>query len=163
MNPTNAIHSAVKGATVTLFLFCNFSAADTPLQIWEGNGHSYRRIDTPMTWFEARHYCERHGGYLVTITSEQENEFVYRTFGIDGVNIWLGATDAVYEGVWQWVTGEPWVYNRWCLTNRPQPDDAGVGQDFAIFWDLAPGEWDDNGLPHGDFKYIFICEWDPLM
>jgi hypothetical protein len=140
------------------------AAAAAGKLVWPENGHMYQRIDEPLGWSGAVAYCEQLGGHLVTITSAKENDFLYRTFGIDGVNIWLGATDRDTEGVWQWITGEPWQYDNWSSSaNSAQPDDAGRGQDYAIFWDLSPGEWDDNGLPEGDYRNVFICEWEPAL
>ena len=137
--------------------------ADSPKICNPENGHFYQRIDEPMTWTEAQRFCLEAGGHLVTITSAAENTFVYSSLGIDGTNIWIGATDAASEGTWRWVTGESWTYDNWSEINRPQPDDAGGGQDYGIFWDLAPGTWDDNGLPHKDITAIFICEWEPSI
>ncbi len=121
------------------------------------NGHYYQRIDIAMTWHEACVYCQKLGGHLVTITSKEENDFVYRNLGIDGINIWIGATDETEEGTWQWVTGEPFIYSNWATQ---MPDDYQHGQDYAIFWDLSPQRWDDNGLPECNCRYVFICEWD---
>ncbi len=74
------------------------------------------------------------------------------------MNIWLGGTDAGSQGNWHWVTGEPWSYTNWA---PGQPDNASPRQDQLIFWDQAPGKWDDNGLPRNDFPTAqFICEWD---
>ncbi|MGQ8338884.1 PKD domain-containing protein [Sunxiuqinia sp. A32] len=41
-------------------------------------------------------------GYLVTITSREENDFVWSK--VKGVG-WIGASDADVEGDWKWVTG----------------------------------------------------------
>ena len=46
------------------------------------NGHFYQAIDQYMSWDDARAYAESlsyngQQGYLVTITSEEENNFVY--------------------------------------------------------------------------------------
>jgi hypothetical protein len=40
------------------------------------------------------------------------------------------------------------------------PDNYSRGQNYAIFWELDPRRWDDNGLPQCDCRYIFICEWE---
>ena len=134
--------------------------ADTEKIQFNLNGNIYQRIDIQMTWSGAVEYCRKLGGHLVTITSGEENEFIYKHFGIDGVNIWIGATDESVEGNWQWITGEPFVYNNWATR---MPDDVSQGQDYAIFWDLDPGRWDDNGLPLSNASNIFICEWEPIF
>lgn len=147
-----------------LFVTCTWQTAfagvtsPPPVQ-YPDNGHSYQRIVTGMSWSGAKTHCEGLGGYLATLTSKAENDFVFKNVGLDGINIWLGGTDAKTEGQWEWVTGETWSYENWA---SGQPDDGGTGgQDQLIFWDQAPGQWDDNGLPRNDFSTAsFICEWN---
>ena len=138
---------------------CQMVFADSALVQYSGNGHYYQRFDTERTWSSANTYCENRGGYLATMTSQAENDFVYANVGQNGVNIWLGGTDANSEGNWEWVTGETWSYVNW---GTGQPDNGQpLGQDQLIFWDVEPGKWDDNGLPRGDFLDApFICEWN---
>jgi hypothetical protein len=134
--------------------------ADSERKQFAFNGHLYQRIDTQLKWSDAINYCQDRGGHLVTITSAEEDSFVYKCFGIDGTNLWIGATDESGERKWRWVTGEPFVYSNWASR---MPDNAVRGQNYAIFWDLDPGHWDDNGLPNCDCKFIFICEWEDLL
>lgn len=37
------------------------------------NGHTYQLYDKEMTWKDAKAYCERMGGHLATISSNDEN------------------------------------------------------------------------------------------
>jgi hypothetical protein len=107
-------------------------------------GHWYQRIDTLMTWQDAKTYAEGLGGYLATSTSQPENDFIYNTLYKDivtGYPVWLGGSDEVQEGVWQWVTGETWSYTNWNLT---QPDNYDGVQDYLVLTDLN-GKWDDQG------------------
>lgn len=134
--------------------------ADSDKKQFELNNHLYQRFDTALTWSDAVRFCQARGGHLVTITTPEENNFVYRNFGIQGANLWIGATDEVRERSWRWVTGEPFVYNNWATQ---MPDNASQGQNYAIFWDLDPGRWDDNGLPVCDCKYVFVCEWENVL
>ncbi len=60
-----------------------------------------------IRWTEARNEAEKldyYGlkGYLATITSAEENDFIYSK--IDGVG-WIGASDAKQQGKWIWETG----------------------------------------------------------
>lgn len=132
--------------------------ADSPV-VTAPNGNSYQRIDTSMTWSNAKTYCENLEGYLATLTSQPENDFVYSTVGIPQTDIWLGGTDEAVEGTWQWVTGETWAWTYWFPGN---PDDnAAIGQDYLAFSGFDTlGRWDDAGLPSEDLERIFICEWD---
>lgn len=138
---------------------CGGFAIANSEQITDPNtGHVYQRIDTTLTWSDARSYCEAFNGYLATITSSAEDLFVYSNLGI-AQNIWLGGTDENAEGQWSWITGEPWSYTNW---SPNQPDDGGAGRDYLVYWQPYPGQWADAGLPDWDRVLPFICEWDEL-
>ncbi len=71
------------------------------------NNHLYKFIAGSFNWTNAKAAAEAQTaygstGYLVTITSEEENEFVSDRLAGDG---WIGATDSGAEGTWTWTTG----------------------------------------------------------
>jgi len=76
----------------------------------EFNGHYYEVINEGMYWTDAREVCEEKGGHLVTITSQEEEDFIEGLIEDNGssdiYHYWLGATDEDEEGVWRWVDGE---------------------------------------------------------
>jgi hypothetical protein len=132
-------------------------------------GHYYQRIDTAMSWHEAKQHCESLGGHLATITSAEENDFVYKNFAADHV-CWLGATDEAEEGKWTWVTGEPFAFQNWfpgnpgdeedCLVLGNSPDVVENGQRY--FYRFGP-QWNDHaahGKYHGPAITYPLCEWD---
>jgi len=116
--------------------------------------HYYQRIDTLMNWFEAKAYSESLGGYLATLTSQDENDFVYQNFDIDGIQngVWLGGTDEALEGNWEWITGEDWVYTNW---NAGEPNNTNGDQHYLSLRTLD--YWDDDW---GTNTKFFITEWD---
>jgi len=134
--------------------------ADSARVTYPGNGHDYQRFDTALTWSNARTDCAGRGGNLATLTSAQESDWVFQNVGLQGTDTWLGGTDEGTEGIWQWVTGEPWAYTNWFPGN---PDDnAGGGQDYLAFTSFDTlGRWDDAGLPSEDLSRAYICEWNP--
>ena len=89
--------------------FCSPIYADSHILQNPANHHWYQRLDTQKTWHDAKAYCESLGGYLATLTSPEENQFVYDNFVVAEIP-WLGGTDEANEGVWEWVTGEPVEY-----------------------------------------------------
>ena len=120
------------------------------------NGHYYQRIDMEMSWHDAKAYCESIGGYLATITSHDENDFVYNNLCTEGVEYWLGGTDELSEGDWEWITGEHWSFTNWA---PGEPNDADDGEDYLMFPFDHFGKWNDNGLPNHGLDISFICEW----
>ncbi len=107
--------------------------------VYEFNGHYYEPVLVPegVTWSEAVDVATRCNGYLATITSQAEDEFVYslidepaywwQTYG----GPWLGGTDFGHEGTWTWVTGESWTYTNWWPSG--QPDNAGGTEHYLQY------------------------------
>jgi len=132
-----------------------------------GNGHFYQRIDTHMWWDDAKIYCEDRGGYLATLSSQNEDQFVYNNLVINSIShaCWLGGTDEVVEGTWQWITGETWNYTHWY---SGEPNNCGGAEDYLWIYQGRNGTWNDNkydasscsGSPN-QFVIYTICEWDP--
>ncbi|MFV0592502.1 MAG: PKD domain-containing protein [Draconibacterium sp.] len=116
------------------------------------SGHFYRYIPKlDVTWKQARDLAagdDYYGlkGYLATITSSAENNFIWTK--IDGVG-WIGATDEAEEGKWMWVTGPEagthfWqgtyqngyrVNNMFSYWNTGEPNNVnkgnGIDEDYA--------------------------------
>lgn len=122
------------------------------------NGHRYELIEIMMPWQEARAYAERLGGYLATVTSLEERNWIYQTF--PHRRFWLGGTDEVLEGDWQWITGEKWDYTDW---GEGEPNNfSGLEEDaldMSTQLDESHGLWNDmfpNGL---GFMTSFLVEF----
>jgi hypothetical protein len=139
------------------------------------NGHCYQAVLAPgLSWDQARDSCLARGGHLVTITSAEENAFVFSLVSGDsafwyldafgnGLGPWLGGFQPngseMPDTGWQWVTTEPFVYTNW---ETGQPGDLGlVDQNLLRFYKkggLIGDRWDDcetnNPLAHRR-GYIF--------
>ncbi|MDD5124331.1 lectin-like protein [Methylovulum sp.] len=74
---------------------------------------------------------------MASITSSDEQAFVQSQFKGAG-NLWLGLSDYVTEGSFQWVTSEPFTYNNW---NTGQPDNKKDAEDCAVV--NSVGKWED--------------------
>ena len=111
------------------------------------NGHSYYRSTGSMTWTDARQACINMGGHLVTSTSLAENNFLFGLWP----NGWIGLTDEQTEGVWKWVTGEPYSWSYW---NSGEPNNAG-NEDYIQF--VGGGRWND--LPNTSLPYVLEFEY----
>jgi hypothetical protein len=125
-----------------------------PADAADFNGHSYKLFDTGLTWHEAKNYCESLGGYLSTISSQSENDFIKNyIISLGYRDACLGASDEVAEGMWKWVTGEPFVYSNW---GRGEPNNERGREHYLLF--NSDDYWND--IP--DEKWPFICEWDNI-
>ncbi|MCF8163675.1 MAG: hypothetical protein K9J78_07480, partial [Polynucleobacter sp.] len=111
------------------------------------NGHYYQAVSDNVTWTQALEYAGQQyyqglKGYLVTITSSEENEFVHKSvvnasditgWGSDSgyQGIWLGASDSGTEGVWKWMSG-PETNTVFAESSGFQNIEAEIGQ-FSDF------------------------------
>lgn len=141
------------------------------------NANNYRLVDTADkvsqinyyevfngvadTWEMAQQYCESRGGHLATLTSQEENNYVYQQMVDAGYeSAYFGLTDVDTEGTWKWITGEPSSYQNW---HNGEPNSENQNEDYAMFYyKYSDGTWND-----GDFggrtvnsDRAFICEWD---
>jgi hypothetical protein len=114
------------------------------------NGHSYYRSTGNAFWTAARQACANMGGYLVTVTSAAENNFLFNLWPSG----WIGLTDEVVEGQWRWVTGEPYSYSSW---NPGEPNNAG-NEDYVQF--VGSGRWND--LPNNQ-ALPYVIEFDYIV
>jgi len=111
------------------------------------NGHSYYRSTGSMTWTDARQACLNMGGHLVTSTTLAENNFLFGLWP----NGWIGLTDEETEGVWKWVTNEPFSWSNW---NGGEPNNAG-NEDYIQF--VGGGKWND--LPNASLPYVLEFDY----
>ena len=118
------------------------------------NGHSYLYVDMLINWHQSRDYCANLDGYLATVQDAAENIFIYSLYKGNG---WLGATDEEEEGVWTWVSGEPWVYINWGGFNPDnwQEEEHYLGMGAGS--EIAPSQWNDSK----NENMPFVCEWEP--
>jgi hypothetical protein len=122
-----------------------------------GNYHCYIRFDNfASSFYSARRACENLGGYLVIITSSDEQNFIVNNL-LSGTSspYWIGFSDARVEGQWEWITGEIGVvddnaiYTNW-IAAEPSSEDCAVIQPTASM------KW--NALPCSVNSNFYICE-----
>lgn len=153
-------------------------------------GHFYQYIrQRGIFWSEAKKAAEEKNyygmkGYLATITSAIENDFIWSK--IDGVG-WIGATDEALEGAWKWVTGPPaeqvqfWqgnysgyaVNGQFSFWNEGEPNNTpkswGSDEDYAHInsnpstikksWNDLPNEGDKNSPNGYYFPEGYVVEY----
>jgi hypothetical protein len=137
----------------------------------EYNGHWYDVVlEKPvLAWETARDDAVSMGGYLTSITSADENSFVWSLLSRvdDPAAYWLGgyqiSTAVEPYGNWAWANGEAWGndgaawgnYANWA----PGEPNNGVGgtQHYLHFWP-SNGVWDD--MENGRYMAGYIVEYD---
>ncbi|XP_052761950.1 lectin BRA-3-like [Mya arenaria] len=72
----------------------------------------YLSFSAERSWQDAQSTCELMGGHLVTITTQEENNFVLGLRDDPLSDTWVGANDLSIEGDFIWVTGEEWTYSK---------------------------------------------------
>ncbi len=140
-------------------------------------GHTYQRFDESLTWDEANAACMEAGGHLVTITSEEEQDFIESLMEEGNKKqYWIGMRTS---GGPTWVNGEAYDYSNW---DRGEPNNqhkTNSSEDYVHIYNVAnpavygskrfkwndmfgdntyPGEEDNFSLEHVGY----ICEWDNL-
>ena len=104
------------------------------------NGSTYLLTEVFGTWEEAQAQAQSLGGNLVTINSQEEQDFLTNTFG-GTEELWIGLTDKVIEGQFKWASNEISTYTNWF---SGQPDNGGPqGEDYVVMNFGAAGQWND--------------------
>ena len=139
---------------------------DIPSNAVVFNNHFYTIYDfSPIapaetnTWENAFEYCEGVNGYLATITSKEENDFLFEYMKKQGYdNAYFGLTDSSWEGYWEWKNGADLEYTNWA-SNEPSGID---GANYAKLSSSHPdGAWSDGVFSSSDNNgTAFICEWE---
>lgn len=136
--------------------------------IYEYEGQFYKIFNESANWRKAKKRCEEMGGYLVAITTKEEQAFIQQILFLKGEKTyyWIGGTRGS-ENEWRWLDGEKFSYTNW---NRGEPNNAG-GVEDVIAIVKSVGTWTDlanegfsirknNRLTFYVDNIGFICEWD---
>lgn len=131
---------------------------------WEpaagGNGHWYKAVPNTngFTPRLATELAKHDGGYLATISSAQENAFVFSLVNspeffssLNGSGPVLGGRQPVGApepvGGWYWTTGESWEYTNWA-PGRPDNGNGAYQEDSLEFYSAIPNTpaptWNDQ-------------------
>ncbi|XP_036902809.1 low affinity immunoglobulin epsilon Fc receptor isoform X2 [Sturnira hondurensis] len=87
-------------------------------------------------WIQARYACSDLHGRLVSIHSQEEQDFLAKYVNKKGS--WIGLRDLNIEGEFVWMDGSTLDYSNW----RPgEPNNGGEGEDCVMM--LGFGQWND--------------------
>ena len=101
--------------------------------------------------------CDVFGGYLATVSDNEEQAFLQTLVAKSEKVSWLGGSDAQEEGNWKWITGEPFTFINW---KSGEPNNNGNSENYlGMYLSNNSYKWNDfsdsNSTVGG-----FICEWD---
>ena len=120
----------------------------------EHDGHHYLTSKFQSSWLNAASTASEMGGYLISITSEEENNWAASNRdGLD--NTWLGCSDATIEGQWAWESGEEFSYTNWAIGEG----DNGTSQNYGVFWNP---NWNDHWTAEDNGDNRFQVEFDEM-
>ena len=94
------------------------------------SNHTYAVTTSAMNWEDAKIEAASLGGYLATINTKAENDWLTAKF-ISYGNFWIGSHDKATEGTWVW-------------DNGTTSDDSGVSDNIS-----AGAKWPDGTLKWG--------------
>ncbi|MTJ49389.1 C-type lectin domain-containing protein [Dolichospermum sp. UHCC 0259] len=106
---------------------------------YQYNGSTYI-LSNSATWQQAQAEAQSLGGNLVTINSQAEQDWLVSTFGVNQT-LWIGLTDQVTEGQFNWVSGETSTYTNWL---PGEPNNGWEGENYVEMNFGSPGKWNDS-------------------
>ena len=178
--------------TICLLFSSDLISADNQKSqnLYTFNGHTYEKVELPMSWTEASKFAGEKSGTLVKIESFQENTFLKsfmsqtQTSASDGGGseyFWLGGSDIDIEGDWRWSdqtkinASQITAYDLWGKgpgfnTEYGEPDNFMGNQDCLAmgvnFWPKKADTTNYLGKP-GEWndiscenKLAFVIEYD---
>lgn len=138
------------------------------------NGHYYEFVNTPVSWADASTGAASRQkfdmtGYLATITSQSENDFIASK--VNAPSVWIGASDDAVEGEWRWMTGPEagtqfWQgaaagttvsgsFAAWAASEPNSSGNCGLTN-----WGSPLGRWDDQPCNGSNLK-SYLVEYGP--
>jgi len=147
-----------------------------------GNGHFYQAVSVDpgngISWTDANAYAQGRQGYLATIASQNENDFVFAL--IDDAKYWrLTSTGRYLMGPWlggsrtpgskdpktnwSWAKkDEAFSYSNW---SPGQPDNSDGHEDSLEFYSINPStrspQWNDTDTDNPKKGFIIEFDRDP--
>ena len=110
-------------------------------------GSRYKLYTDRKNWAEAESHCQKEEGHLASVTSEWEQEQVEGMVG--DKHVWIGGTDQVQEGRWQWVGGADWEFTKWVRGRGQKGTTNNCALTYKVF------SWIDYDCK---FPAFFLCE-----
>ncbi|XP_059112879.1 C-type lectin domain family 4 member E [Peromyscus eremicus] len=110
---------------------------------------------TTLTWPSSLKNCSEMGAHLVVINTPEEQEFLFHTKP-KKKEFYIGLTDQVVEGQWQWVDDTPFTENL-SFWDAGEPNNIVHVEDCATIRDSGNPRKNWNDIPCF-YSMPWICE-----
>ncbi|XP_078316000.1 perlucin-like protein [Crassostrea virginica] len=121
---------------------------------WTPFGNSCYHVSADQeSWMVGMRMCEMHGGYIVHIESQSEDDFIRHLMKHNGIEkSWLGGSDWTIEGMWVWEPdGHSFLYSNFA---HGQPNNYH-GENCLSMEHGHSYKWDDDDC---DNHKAYVCE-----
>lgn len=121
---------------------------------YNNNGRCYKYVATASNWADAEIYCRSQNANLVSIYSQEEDDFVktlINNFDLNKDRTWIGLSDVHKEGTFMWSDGCPLSIDQW---SGRQPDNAQGNENCAVTNWGEEKKWNDGEC---DADFPFVC------
>ena len=151
---------ALSNYTLAVFVVasCTTAKAAIVLQTETFGGHTYHLIGGDATgaginWTDSEAFAQTLGGHLATVSSAEEDAFLYNTFGDAQIGtrhatagLFIGLNDLATEGTFVWSNGDPVTYTNWdpfAPGNKSGLGDTVYIRGAATAASSFPSTWND--------------------
>lgn len=115
-------------------------------ELFQGSCYLFSR--TLGSWETSASSCEDLGAHLVIVNSVSEQRFMKYWNVRKNQRSWIGLSDHIHEGSWQWVDGSALKFSFW---KEGEPNNDGDEDCVELFMD----DWNDNKCTEQNF---WVCE-----
>jgi hypothetical protein len=101
--------------------------------------HYYYISKHLKTWIEGYEQCQKSGGYMLAINSEEENRFIRNSPTVSDEALWIGLT-YLFDNprLTHWVNGEPVDFSAW--SGAGAGSGPGIAAEYYVLLNVE-GEW----------------------